>query len=187
VEEAGMSGGSFLVLGSAPGVVEWWEQRARQFDGWAVCPINNAWRVIGPEQIHTWFRSTDFSAIGAVQPGEDDMAALAPKIVEYFCETPCSYDKQGGSGTMLAGALCHLLNAEHPARVRVVGSDFQYNGGTTTHFYGAGTPDPLRYGEAWLVGVMQQIREHYDAAGVSLGRYRDVATLLPFDLYEEGK
>lgn len=181
-----MSGGSFLVLGSAPRVVEWWEQWAYLFDSWAVCPINNAWRVVGANRVHRWFRSTDFAAIGAVQPDEDDLAVLAPKVVESFVLTPCGYDKPGDSGTMLASALCHLLNAEHPVRVRVVGSDFQYTPGGRTHWYGTGTPDPLRYGEAWLVGVLQQVREHYDAADVSLGRYQDVPTLLPFDLYDEG-
>lgn len=181
-----MSGGSFLVVGSAPGIAEWWAQWAYLFDSWAVCPINNAWRVVGANRVHGWFRSTDFSVLAAVQPDEDDLAVLAPKVVEACVEAPCGYDKQGGSGTMLAGALCHLLNAEHPARVRVVCSDFQFAPVGPTHWYGTGTPDPLRYGEAWLVGVLQQIRAHYDAAGVSLGRYRDVQTLLPFDLYDEG-
>ena len=61
---------SYLIVGSAPYVSRWWAINSKEVveSKLKVCPINNAWSIIGAENIHRWFVPNDFYATGTVIP-----------------------------------------------------------------------------------------------------------------------
>jgi hypothetical protein len=53
----------YLLVGSAPYVPEWWNRNASVVEsmGYRVCPLNNAWQIVGPERTWCWMISGDFA------------------------------------------------------------------------------------------------------------------------------
>jgi hypothetical protein len=47
-----------------------------------------------------------------------------------------------------------------------IGTDLHYCDRQSNHFYGAGTNDPLRYGEEWINGELQRASEAFASIGL---------------------
>jgi len=126
-----------LILGSGPNVTEardW----PRRFD--VIVAINNAWAVRPDwdELIHAW----DFPP-GRMPP------RLAPgqrRVTE--ADFVPAQNALGGfvyaGGTMAFTAAYYALHAHRPALIALFGCDMVYPKTGPTHFYGTGSPDPLR-------------------------------------------
>lgn len=124
-----------LMLGSAPMVTqaaEW----PRAFD--ALVAINNAWRV-RPDwdfSIYPW----DFPPDRIAVPGQDQALVTEVEFVP-------AQNRYGGfvyaGATMAYTAAYWALDSLRPRVLAVFGCDMHYPAGKT-HFYGVGTPDPLR-------------------------------------------
>ena len=124
-----------LMLGSAPMVTQaadW----PRSFD--RIVAINNAWRV-RPDwdfSIHPW--DFDPARVPAAGPGQS--------LVTEVDFVPAQ-NRYGGfvyaGATMAYTAAYWALDALRPRVLAVFGCDMHYPAGQT-HFYGVGSPDPLR-------------------------------------------
>ena len=129
---------TILMLGSGPGVTEVADWPRAPFD--RIVAINNAWRVRSDwdDLIHPW----DFP--------EDRMPpAPAPgqRIVTEADFVPAQ-NRWGGfvyaGATMAYTAGYWALDALAPRVLAYFGCDMHYPTTGQTHFYGAGTADPLR-------------------------------------------
>lgn len=126
-----------LVLGSAP--------MAAEATGWPRAPfdrivaINNAWRVRGDwdHSIFPW----DFPADRQPVPGPGQGLVTEADFVP-------AQNAYGGfvfaGATMAFTAGYWALTALRPTVLAMFGCDMQYPATGPTHFYGTGTPDPLR-------------------------------------------
>ena len=124
-----------LMLGSAPMVTQaadW----PRSFD--RIVAINNAWRI-RPDwdfAIHPW----DFDPARLPVPG-------AAQVLVTEVDFVPAQNRYGGfvyaGATMAYTAAYWALDALRPRVLAVFGCDMHYPPGQT-HFYGVGSPDPLR-------------------------------------------
>jgi len=127
-----------LILGSGPNVVT-----ARAWDRAPfsrIVAINNAWRV--RDDWDDLIHPDDF-------PQDRKPVALAPhqRIIRSCAYVPLQNDFGGfvyAGGTMAFTASYWALAALRPQVIAVMGCDMVYGDGTSTHFYGRGTADPLR-------------------------------------------
>lgn len=124
-----------LMLGSAPmatQAADW----PRFFD--ALVAINNAWRVRADWDfsIYPW----DFPPERIALPAQDQALVAEADFVP-------AQNRYGGfvyaGATMAYTAAYWALDALRPRVLAVFGCDMHYPAGQT-HFYGVGTPDPLR-------------------------------------------
>lgn len=126
-----------LMLGSAPMV--------REAAGWPRAPfdrivaINNAWRV-RPD----W----DFSVYPFDFPADRRPVAAGRQALVSEAEFVPAQNRQGGfvyaGATMAFTAGYWALDALRPSVLAVFGCDMHYPKAGLTHFYGRGSPDPLR-------------------------------------------
>ncbi len=127
-----------LMLGSGPDVVRARELPRTDFD--AIATINNAWAVrpdwnylIHPEDFPENRRPDE------IMPGQTIITA------DQFVPAQNAY---GGfvfaGGTMAFTASYWALKALSPRVIAYLGCDMIYPANKQTHFYGAGTADPLR-------------------------------------------
>ncbi len=126
-----------LMLGSAPMVAE--------AEGWPRAPfdrvvvINNAWQV-RPDwdaAVYPW----DFPA------ERRPVAKAGQRVVTEDAFVPAQNAFGGfvyAGATMAFTAGYWALHALRPSVIAVFGCDMHYAVGGKTHFYGIGTPDPLR-------------------------------------------
>ncbi len=128
---------TILLLGSGPNVTEARLWPRAPFD--QIVAINNAWRV-RPDWdalVHAW----DFPQDRRPVP------SAGQKIItqEDFVPAQNAY---GGfvyaGGTMAFTTAYWALATYLPRQISVLGCDMHYPAGRATHFYGTGTPDPLR-------------------------------------------
>lgn len=125
------------MLGSAPMAVQAADWPRDGFD--AILAINNAWRV-RPDwdlMIYPW----DFPEDRRPVPGP------AQRIVTEADFVPAQNALGGfvyAGATMAYTAAYWALHALRPKVIAVYGCDMHYPATGPTHFYGAGTPDPLR-------------------------------------------
>lgn len=126
-----------LMLGSAPLVTEAAHWSRAPFD--RIVAINNAWRVRADwdDHIYPWDFPTD--GLGAMQPGQrritqDDFVPAQNRFGGFVY----------AGGTMAYTAAYWALDALKPRVLAVFGCDMTYPTRGQTHFYGKGTPDPLR-------------------------------------------
>ena len=161
----------YLVIGSGPGAVGWVTEHRRFFRRAVVCPINNAWKAVGIEDIDIWYHSMDFFHAGHVFPDPRVMPRLMPKAKTRFRNYPYNYNVEGTRGTMLMCTLMDILNsARDPSEITVgvACCDMVYKPEGDTHFYGKGAPDPLRFGEDQIVTWVERTKAAYEAAGAAL-------------------
>ncbi|MES2145519.1 MAG: hypothetical protein V4516_14475 [Pseudomonadota bacterium] len=126
-----------LLLGSGPNVTEarLWPQAP--FD--RIVAINNAWRVRPDWEalVHPW----DFPPDRRPVPGPGQRLVTQDDFVPV-------QNGYGGfvyaGGTMAFTAAYWALATFRPRQIAVLGCDMHYPAGRPTHFYGTGTPDPLR-------------------------------------------
>ena len=126
-----------LILGSAPMVAEAETWPRAPFS--QVVAINNAWRV-RPDwdaAIYPW----DFPADRRPTPGQGQRLVTETDFV-------AAQNAFGGfvyaGGTMAFTAGYWALHHYAPSVLAVFGCDMHYAVTGKTHFYGSGTPDPLR-------------------------------------------
>lgn len=126
-----------LMLGSAPMALEAAGWDRRPFD--RIVAINNAWRV-RPDwdvSVYPW----DFPA---------DRQPVAGPGQQVVTETEFVPAQNALGGFVYAGATMAFtagywaLHAMQPGVLAVFGCDMHYPTSGVTHFYGSGTPDPLR-------------------------------------------
>jgi hypothetical protein len=126
-----------LILGSGPNVTEARPWPRAPFDH--ILAINNAWRV-RPDWdalIHPW----DFPEDRRPIPGPHQTLVTQDAFV------PAQNASGGfvyGGGTMAFTAGYWALHAHRPRVMAVMGCDMTYARIGATHFYGMGSPDPLR-------------------------------------------
>ena len=126
-----------LLLGSAPMAAAAREWPRAPFD--RVVAINNAWAIRSDwdDMIYPW----DFPDDRRPTPGPCQNLITQ----EDFVPTQNTY---GGfvyaGGTMAYTAAYWILGALRPRTIAVFGCDMHYPATGPTHFYGTGTPDPLR-------------------------------------------
>jgi hypothetical protein len=126
-----------LMLGSAPMALEAAGWDRRPFD--QIVAINNAWRVRGD-----W----DFSVYPWDFPADrHPIAGPGQRVVTEVTFVPAQ-NAYGGfvyaGATMAFTAGYWALHALKPRVLAVFGCDMHYPASGVTHFYGTGTPDPLR-------------------------------------------
>ena len=126
-----------LMLGSAPMAADSAAWRREPFD--LVLAINNAWRI-RPDwdvAIHPY----DFPVERQARPGPGRRIVTEAEFVP-------AQNAYGGfvyaGATMAFTAGYWALHALRPSVIAVYGCDMQYPASGPTHFYGTGTPDPLR-------------------------------------------
>lgn len=125
------------MLGSAPMAVQAADWPRDGFD--TILAINNAWRV-RPDwdlMIYPW----DFPEDRRPVPGPGQRLVTEADFVP-------AQNALGGfvyaGATMAYTAAYWALHALRPKVIAVYGCDMHYPANGPTHFYGAGTPDPLR-------------------------------------------
>ena len=126
-----------LMLGSAPMALEAAGWDRRPFD--RIVAINNAWRVRRDwdHAIFPWDFPADRHPVAG--PGQ----ALVTEAA--FVPTQNAYGGFVYAGaTMAFTAGYWALHALKPSVLAVFGCDMHYPKAGVTHFYGTGTPDPLR-------------------------------------------
>ncbi len=128
---------TILILGSGPNVVQARDWPRRPFD--RIIAINNAWRVRPDwdEAIHPY----DFP------PARRAVAGPGQRIVAQDDFVPVQNALGGfvyAGGTMAFTAGYWALGQHAPRVIGVMGCDMHYPARGRTHFYGTGTPDPLR-------------------------------------------
>jgi hypothetical protein len=126
-----------LMLGSAPMAAEATTWPREPFD--LVIAINNAWRIRSDWDvaIHPY----DFPADRQAVPGPGQRIVTEADFVP-------AQNAFGGfvyaGATMAFTSAYWALHALRPSVIAVYGCDMHYPKSGPTHFYGAGTPDPLR-------------------------------------------
>lgn len=126
-----------LMLGSAPMAAEARDWPRAPFD--LVLAINNAWRI-----------RPDWDV--AIHPHDfpEDRQAIAGPGQRIVTETEFVPAQNAYGGFVYAGATMAFtaaywaLHALRPSVIAVYGCDMHYPAAGPTHFYGTGTPDPLR-------------------------------------------
>ena len=126
-----------LMLGSAPMAAEAAAWRREPFD--LVLAINNAWRIRPDWDVA--IHPHDFPAERQARPGPGQRVVTEAEFVP-------AQNAYGGfvyaGATMAFTAAYWALQALRPSVIAVYGCDMQYPASGPTHFYGTGTPDPLR-------------------------------------------
>ena len=126
-----------LMLGSAPMALAARDWPRAPFDH--ILAINNAWAVRDDwdAMIHPW----DFPA------DRRPTAAAHQRLITQADFVPAQNAYGGfvyGGGTMAFTAAYWALDALKPKTIATYGCDMHYPATGPTHFYGTGTPDPLR-------------------------------------------
>ena len=136
-----------FLIGSAPYAPLWWEKHKDKVHT-AHC-INNAKSIVG-NKTGTWYISTDFPihndySFKSIQERSKEEWNYCPIVSQPLLKPhgySCEYH-----GTMVLNACYDILNratlACEPTQLNLVGCDLDYSG-KETHFYGKGTPDPMR-------------------------------------------
>jgi len=178
----------YLVIGSAPYIQKWYADRGKVYldAGYKLVAINNAW-VIDFGNTHVICIGSDFGETGSFYPTRRIINQFRDKFPEKVLKDfpdIYKYEKDNGSGTMILNVLTILLNnavkvGKH-LEVCIAGCDLIYKG-ECNHFYGSGTVDPLRYGEAWLLRELNRVKGFYEKEGFEIyNAGNQEETLLPF-------
>jgi hypothetical protein len=126
-----------LLLGSGPDVIDCRDWPRAPFD--RIVAINNAWAVRPDWDDLVYPEDFDPARLPVFGPGRNAVTADA------FVPAQNAY---GGfvyaGGTMAFTAAYWALHALRPRVLAFLGCDMVYPAAGATHFYGSGTPDPLR-------------------------------------------
>lgn len=126
-----------LMLGSAPMAAEAALWPRAPFD--LVLAINNSWRIRPDWDVA--IHPHDFAEERQARPGPGQRVVTEAEFVP-------AQNAFGGfvyaGATMAFTAAYWALQALRPSVIAVYGCDMQYPASGPTHFYGTGTPDPLR-------------------------------------------
>lgn len=176
----------FLLIGSAPYIKDWYKEHGKIFlnAGYELVAMNNAWAV-AEDDVDRWIHGNDFmSGVGRLFPAQV-MRNMWNEIEtdDKYPDEPYTYEYKG-SGTTILNAICYLLNISvadaERCTVAIAGADCMYNK-DKNHFYGNGSPDPIRFGRDWLIGELNRLYSYYQAEGCEIYNVGgQLETLLPF-------
>ena len=127
-----------LMLGSGPNVTTARTFPRSAFDQIAV--INNAWQV-RPDWDYLIYPE-DFAADR--RPATHQAGQISVTATDFVPAQNAYGGFVYGGGTMAFTASYWALHALRPSVIAYLGCDMVYPTGSPTHFYGTGTPDPLR-------------------------------------------
>ena len=162
-----------LVLGSGPSAA-----MIDQIDrkGYYVIALNNGWRAMkNPYEIKLWHHSNDIHHYHPLPERDlmDHLYVTGWGYITHFFQTraTCIYDREKfPTGTTAFLDLMSRLSSSRPnmiGEIAFLGCEHDYSG-EQTHFYGKGTPDPMRYGSYFLIENFRRIRQWADREGIVL-------------------
>lgn len=129
---------------------------------WTVMAINNAYRL----GFYDWLIApTDFKLL----PSQDELREK--KFISFFeyAKTNLPFGNQALRGNTMMFNAAYYAMAQNPSAIGFLGCDMDYpTDGTPTHFYGTGTPDPLRLGENELVAYMKRFEDMATSKGIDI-------------------
>lgn len=166
-----------IVTGSAPYLPDWWKENKNKLSGFEVHSINTS-ILVTKDVCKKWWYSEDFFCC---HPKIDlEIVPLSihcfnmPSLrgVYEFGKPPyLEYNRDKG-GTMLFNIIQHLYNEnvedKNIEEVNVIGCDLIYKEGQQNHFYGKGTPDPMRLGLDVIKENVEIFKQAYEKAGIRL-------------------
>lgn len=138
----------YLVVGSGSGVDSWWSENKQQIirEKWKIIPINNAWKLIGTENIHLWMVPLDYYCRGSFVISDEEIESINMILISGPPEnSPASVlrsdsqatirrpnddearfpddieyvDLNGKSGTMFVNAIIYLMKILYTRRHEV--------------------------------------------------------------------
>tara|TARA_B100001121_G_scaffold294205_1_gene297455 strand:+ start:261 stop:1010 length:750 start_codon:yes stop_codon:yes gene_type:complete len=127
-----------LIIGSGPNATEVQSWQLSKFD--KIVVINNAWRVTN--QWTDLIYPHDFSSDRL-----PEKLATGQRLIDETHFVPAQNHYGGfvyAGGTMAYTAAYWVLREYAPTEICFIGCDMHYPETGPTHFYGTGTPDPLR-------------------------------------------
>lgn len=173
----------YLVIGSAPYIIEWWSKYGEYFikNGYKIIAINNAVKVVQKDYVFKWMRANDYlhfmkkyhNDVNLVNDKDYDIVVTEAQLEHLHPESKVM--------TTFIDVLHMILTDHKPIEVCVAGTDYNYNEGKT-HFYKTkGTLDPLRFGKDKLVMELEHCLKRYENNNCKLLNvgYQN-KTLLPF-------
>ena len=171
-----------LLVGSGWYVKDWWEKYNSLLKFNYVFAINNAFLVTREQTTH-WYIPNDFIYNKKYDLTEFKIDKIGLDICSYFIEKPYWY-WDPNNGTMILNCLYDILNRsilnEYKVNLYTIGCDLVYNK-EVNHFYGNGTPDPLRLGDESLKNHLEKINYLYKENGSFIKNLSNYETLLPFE------
>lgn len=159
-----------IVVGSGPSAPKVISAPLHEFD---VVVLNNAWSLLPVDKIDCWMKSTDFRGLATHIPDDETWEKLEAKSVEWknknCWKTGRVLHAERNKSTVFLGAVGDIFTAG-PRRwksIWFVGCEHDYSS-SNTHFYGNGTPDPLRFGDDFLVTQFRVMRDYANSHGIRL-------------------
>lgn len=171
-----------LLVGSGWYVKDWWQQIGTRLNFSYVIAINNAMMVTKEKTTH-WYIPSDFIFDKKYDLTSFKNNRRGLNITSYFIEKPYWY-WDANNGTMILNCLYDILNraviSNYKVELYIIGCDLIYNK-EINHFYGVGTPDPLRIGEQSLKNHLLELKSKYESNNCVIKNLSTYETLLPFD------
>lgn len=171
-----------LLVGSGWYVKDWWIKYNEYIKFNYVFAMNNALLVTKEKTTH-WYIPNDFIYNKNYDLTAFKLNRLDLNVTSYYIEKPHWY-WDPNNGTTILNCLYDILNRsilnEYKVELYTIGCDLIYNV-DQSHFYGKGTPDPLRLGEDSLKKHLTDIDNLYKSYGCSIKNLSTYDTLLPFD------
>jgi hypothetical protein len=151
-----------LIIGSGPTAL-----KAQQWNlkGWHVIAINHAWKVVPcwNELIYPDDYTDEMPT--NLLPGQ----TLISNALYMPANTAFGIQEQRGNSMIFQALYWALL--KKPLIIGTVGADLYYPSTGNTHFYGTGTPDPLRLGGVVLKEKMERFMRYAQKQGVEVYNY----------------
>jgi hypothetical protein len=157
---------NYLIVGSGFGVDKWWYKNKEYIlkNKYRIIPINNAWKLVGVENIYIWMVPSDYycrgtfaitdkeiesiNAINIFSPNPEKAEALRSgskakvNTPQPICENypkDLQYFYKPKSGTMFVNTMLSLFRRfyeqRHESFFYIIGSDFDYSKKNSTHWY----------------------------------------------------
>lgn len=172
-----------LLVASGPDAPAWCADHLDGYirEGFWVAAMNNGWSLV-EDRMNWWIHSSDFDAHRGRPEGDHFTENPDWQVTKPFWQK---------HRILLPDLLCHLLNCgERDGRkleVHLVGTNFVYQEGGVTHFYGKGGLDPLRFGGEVLDEALASVARFYEEHGSRIVNASPMeGSRLPFDPVDAG-
>lgn len=180
---------NLLLVGSAWYLKEWWHDNIHKYKFDSIYCINNSF-LVTQDLTDTWYIASDFlvnNNFDLKRFLSDSVYDKYPRITSRFLQEPYWYiTPENNHGTMLFNTLYDILNYQtlnnNNFILNIIGCDLNYSN-INNHFYGSGTPDPLRFGEEYLIKQLNLIKYIFEKTGNKIYNLSNEKGLLPFDKY----
>jgi predicted membrane-bound dolichyl-phosphate-mannose-protein mannosyltransferase len=119
----------YLVIGSAPYIIEWWSEYGECFiqKGYKIIPINNAVKVIPKNYVFKWMRANDY--LHFMKTYHEDVPLANDNDYDIVDTEPQDkyYNSESNVVTTFIDALHMILTDHKPIEVCVAGCDYNYD------------------------------------------------------------